>query len=330
MNNSGYNNFGDEINLLEMIKNIKKNVPLSEITVYSRSLWHTFMKPKYPLVKAAHQAIEEFRKELNTYDLIVIGGGGLIYLGAHFFTFLDEGIKKPYIFSRVGVDDRVVKEEACSKLKYVLQKAAEVTVRTTGDKVLLNKHLNIDCDVVPEAIWNFKTKPYPLPKSKKNVLIALNAYSANFRNNLKKALSQVTTQINENIISMQDTSLDFYYNIQATNQRNRRIIPDSISLEEKGACLAAGDLTITSRLHAGLVSISHGVPTIMLKSTPKVKFLMDDLQLSDWYVEETITHEKIEALLEKKQKICQNLLEMTNEMRAKSSLPIIYKLYYTN
>ncbi|MFU7592306.1 polysaccharide pyruvyl transferase family protein [Priestia sp. RMT2NF4] len=319
----GYNNFGDEINLLEMIKNIKKYYPLSDVTVYSRSLWHTFMKPNYNLVKAAGISVNDFRDMLNQHDLIIIGGGGLIYLGAHFFNFLDEGIKKPYIFSRIGVDDRLVLKDVCSQIKHVLENAEDVTVRTSGDQLLLNKHLGIGCDIVPEAIWNFQAEKYPLPASKKRILISLNAYSTKFISSIKESLSDLKNQVTEYTVSMQDTTVDSYYNIKATNQKNRRLIPDSIGLEGKGSCLAGGDLTITSRLHAGLVSISHGVPVIMLQSTPKVKFLMEDLQLKDWYFSNNLTPDCIEKVMAEKKEKIQTLNQLTNEMRKKASVSII-------
>lgn len=319
----GFNNFGDEINLLEMIKLIKRQYPNAEITVFGRALWHTFMQPEYHLVLAAGIKQDEFRKMLNKFDLIIIGGGGLIYLGAHFFSYLDENITAPYIFSRVGIDDRKVDADAIEKIKNVLKKASSVTLRTKGDLKLLEKHFDMRCDVVPEAIWNYRAKQIKLPSAKKKVLISLNRYTGKLTSEIKRSLSRTRRPIYEYVMSMQDTTIDSYYNIKATNAENRKIIPDSIGLDGKGCCLASVDLTITSRLHAAFVSMSHGVPAIMLKSTPKLKFLAEELGIVDWYCTEAPSSVLIDKLLEEKETKHKLLLEKTTVMRRGASRNII-------
>lgn len=317
----GYNNFGDEINLLEMIKLIKKQYPSAKISVFSRALGHTFMKPDYNLVLGAGMSVELFQKQLNAHDLIIIGGGGLIYFGAHYFSFLDESIKTSYIISRVGVDDRAVKPEAVDKITHMLKRASHVSVRTGGDLALLKKHTGIACDVVPEAIWNYRAQSIDLPSRKKKIIIALNVYAGKYADNLRKCLSNVREPIYEYALSMQDTTLDGYYNIKATNQKNRKIIPDSVGLEGKGACLASADLTITGRLHAALVSISHGVPALMLKTTPKLAFLAQELGLPAWHKEDGISADLIENMLAQNKR--EKLLEKAAIMRKGASAALI-------
>ena len=317
----GFNNFGDEINLQEMLKLIKKQHPNAQITVFSRSLWHTFLKPAYNLVLSASMPANVFQKTLNQFDLIVVGGGGLIYLGACFFTFLDENISTPYMFSRVGIDDRAVNDDAVKKIKKVLKKASHVSVRTKGDLGLLKKHFDMSCDVIPEAIWHYRAQRWPMP-GKKKALISLNTYAGKHVDRIRTALSAADGPIYEYIMSMQDTTLDCFYNIKATNRKNRKIIPDSIGLGGKGRCLASADLTITSRLHAALVSISHGVPAVMLESTPKVKFLAQELGLDGWYCTE-ISKELINEMLKEKERKQQYMNNVTSEMRKKAAVNII-------
>ena len=52
-------------------------------------------------------------------------------------------------------------------------------------------------------------------------------------------------------------------NILSTPQRI--ILPEAVSLHQKASFLSEADLVITSRLHAGLIAISHGVPTLLIK-----------------------------------------------------------------
>lgn len=320
----GYNNFGDEINLLQMIKLINAQYPKAQIDVFSRSLWHTFIKPKYHLIPAAGIPMTKFRKMLNGYDLLIIGGGGLLYLGTHFLTYLDEGITVPYIISRVGIDDRAVNADAVERIKHVIERARHICVRTRGDKGLLKKHMGINCDVVPEAIWNYRAPSYSLPSSRRKIIVSLNVYASRLAGTIRRALSQISNPAFAYILSMQDTTIDCYYNVCATGPKNRRVIPDSIGLDGKGGCLASADLTITSRLHAALVSISHGVPALMLESTPKLKFLAEEIGLSCWHVNrEGIRPCVIDKMLAEKERERLRLNEITEKMREKASAQIV-------
>ena len=316
----GHNNLGDELNLLEMIKLIKKQYPAADITVFSGGLGTLYYDVDYRLVLADRLGLSGYRDALNRFDLVIIGGGGLVFLGANYFDFLQEGIKVPYIFSRVGIDDRVVSQTVLTQLKDILGRAYDVTVRTTGDKYLAQKYLGIGCRVVPEAIWNFRTQPFPLAARGKKVLVSMNAYAAKYFTMIKETLNRTKTAKTVFTVSMQDTSKDFYYNILSTPD-NRTILPESVSLDKKASFLAGADLVITSRLHAGLVAISHGVPAIMLKSTPKVRFLMKELDMEELYIGENLNGSLVDDILSKDFR--GRLLEISERMKELSGTPII-------
>ena len=122
----GHNNLGDELNLYEMIKLLKRQYPLSDITVFSGGLACLYYKLKYPIVLSDKLTLSEYQNALNTFDVVLIGGGGLMFLGANYFDFLMEGIKIPYLFSRVGIDDRIVSEPVCTELKNICKAAYSV------------------------------------------------------------------------------------------------------------------------------------------------------------------------------------------------------------
>lgn len=73
----GHNNLGDELNLLEMLKLIQKQYPSADITVFSGGLACLYYDVEYNLVLADRMSLTEYRKTLNTFDLVIIGGGGL-------------------------------------------------------------------------------------------------------------------------------------------------------------------------------------------------------------------------------------------------------------
>jgi len=317
----GHNNLGDELNLLEMIKLIQKQRPGADITVFSGGLGTLYYDVDYNLVLSDRLGIHKYRDTLNKYDLVIIGGGGLVFLGANYFDFLQEGIKVPYIYSRVGIDNRVVSQPVLEQLKKILGKAYDVTVRTSSDRELAQKYLGLDCKVVPEAIWNYESQPFPLAARGKRVMVSMNAYGSKYVAQIKEALTKTKTTNTVFTVSMQDTSKDFYYNIMSTPDNNRVILPESVSLHKKASFIASMDLVITSRLHAGLVAISHGIPAIMLKSTPKVQFLMKELNLNELFVDGVINESMIDDILS--QNMTPRLLNISKHMKELSKAPII-------
>lgn len=318
----GHNNLGDELNLFEMLRLIDRQYPKAEVTVFSGGLPVLYYEPDYPLVLADTMTLEKYQNALNSFDLVLIGGGGLIFLGANYFNFLTEKIQVPYLFCRVGVDDRVISKPACEALKKILSRARSVTVRTSADRELVSKHLGIDCQVVPEAIWNYQAKPFTFMRPGRHILVSINGYASEYEPQIAEALAKLKTPHAVYTVSMQDTADDFYHNIKST-PGNRIILPESVGLHKKASFLAASDLVITSRLHAGLISISHGVPPIMLKSTPKVKNLMEDLQLTDLYCDGALNEEIIESVLSGRETWKATLLEQTKMMRNKASANLI-------
>ncbi|NLX63275.1 MAG: polysaccharide pyruvyl transferase family protein [Clostridiaceae bacterium] len=316
----GHNNLGDELNLLEMIKLIQKQESKADITVFSGGLGTLYYDVDYNLVLADRLGTNKYRDTLNRYDLVIIGGGGLIFLGANYFDFLQEGIKVPYIFSRVGIDNRIVSQPVLEQLRKILGRAYDVTVRTSSDKDLAQKYLGIDCKVVPEAIWNYEAQSFPLAAHGKKILVSMNAYASKYFTQIKEALSKTKMAKTTFTVSMQDTSKDFYYNILSTPD-NRVILPESVSLHKKASFLASMDLVITSRLHAGLLAISHGIPAIMMKSTPKVQFLLKELNLDDFFVDGIINESMIDDILSRN--MASRLLSISKHMKELSKAPVI-------
>lgn len=317
----GHNNLGDELNLLEIIKLLNKQRPDADITVFSGGLSYLYYETEYPLVLADPLGLMEYRRVLNTFDLIIIGGGGIVFLGANYFNFLMEGITAPYIFSRVGIDDRIVSETTCNELRLILEKASDVTVRTKQDSLLASKYLGISCDTVAEAIWNYEAKPFHYVYSGHIVLVDINGYAAKYTQGISQALSQLQSSHTICTVSMQDQADDAYYNIQSTP--TRIILPEAVSLHQKASFLAASDIVITSRLHAGLVAISHGVPTLFFESTPKIKYLTSELGIESFYLDHFPDSSQIEDIFARKKEIRTELLAKASAMKEGASSNII-------
>ncbi|MCX7773386.1 MAG: polysaccharide pyruvyl transferase family protein [Clostridia bacterium] len=318
----GHNNLGDELNLLEMMRLIRRQYPLASITVFSGGLPDLYYQVDYPLLLADRMTMDEYRQTLNGFDLLVIGGGGLVFLGVNYFDFLMEGLRVPYIFSRIGIDSSVVSEKVCEELKGVLSKAFDVTVRTTSDKELAKDMLNLSCEAVPEAIWNYEAKGHFYVYAGKKILVSLNAYASDFEAQLLEALTNLHSDNAILTLSMQDNATDFYHNMVSTPS-TRFILPEAVSLHKKASFVASSSLVITSRLHAGLVALSHGTPALMLKSTPKVHFILKDLGLESLYVSEHLTKETLEPLLGDVSELRKELLEKARMMKERANTRII-------
>lgn len=318
----GHNNLGDEINLYEMIKMIERQYPYCEITVFSGGLLELYYDVEYKLVLADSLGLQKYRKTLNSFDLIVIGGGGIVFLGANYFDFLLEGIKAPYIFSRVGIDDRAVSEKACDELKGIFNKAHDVTVRTSFDSKLVSKYMGIQCRAVPEAIWNYTAPKVNLIGNGNKILVSINMYAGKFAEAISKELNSIKVDNTIYTLSMQDTSKDFYYNILATPSKHT-ILPEAVGLKKKASFIVSSDLVITSRLHAALLAISHGIPAVMLKSTPKIEFLAKELGEEKLFYDNSPTAEDIERLLADREKIKKELLLKTADMKRLANENII-------
>jgi hypothetical protein len=318
----GHNNLGDELNLLEMIKIIKKQSPEANITVFSGGLPYLYYEVDYRLVQADPLGKDGFRHCLNSFDLIIIGGGGLIFLGANYFDFLLDGISTPYIFGRVGIDDRIVSQPVCDELKRILLKARDFTVRTKSDKMLVEKYLNVSCDVVPEAIWNYQSQPFGFVYPRKIILVSINEYGNDHARENEEVLSSLSIPNTICTVSMQDSAADFYCNLENTPS-NRVILPEAVSLHKKASFITSSDLVITSRLHAGLIAISHGVPAILLKSTPKIEFLAAELDVTGLFIDRALKNEDIESIFSSYQSLQGELLEKSRSMRELSISNII-------
>ncbi len=295
----GFNNLGDELNLREMLRLIERQRPGTDVTVHSPALWHCFAGVPYRLTGAS-SVRGQLEAQLDSYDALVVGGGGLIHLGHFFFDYL-EAARTPVVFCRVGIDDREVAAAACDRHKRLLSRAASFTVRTEGDRALAERHLGLSPEVVPDPIWCCRFDPYPMPRGRPPVAVSINVHGARHIDAVRAALHHLPRPARECTVSMEDTTIDTYYNVAATNHGNRLVIPDSLGLDGKAAVLAAADLVVTSRLHAALLAMSHGVPAMMLASTPKVRFLAEQLGVPDWHYAHGITSAEMERLMSLKQ-----------------------------
>ena len=283
----GFNNFGDELNLKCMLRDLRKQYDNAEFVVFSDC-----ERPEgtvdYPIICSEY--FSAITDSLNKCDLLILGGGGLIYLGEFWFSpLLDCNI--PYIIYRIGIDDREISPSALEKHRRLFQCAGEVTVRDSYSLNLCRKHLTEKARLVPEAIWNH---PYHYKNVRnhqvRNIGINLRSFSAEIYPILKTFFQElrrkgyrlyfIPCQLSERNPYLNDNT--YHRELAAMGDT---IMPDESTLQERCKLISEMDFCIGMRLHFLLVSFSQRVPAIALNYNNKVAALMDEVGLSDYTVE---------------------------------------------
>lgn len=288
----GFNNLGDELNLQCMMRNLTEQYKSVEFLIFSDcrkiegDVSYRIVGLNYPLPPGTRS-----QDVFNSCDLLIVGGGGMIYLGEFWFPFIDGSITAPYIIYRVGIDDRKINSEAVNRYRELFLNAKEVTVRDRYSLDLCRKYLTGKAELVPEAIWNH---PYREISAKGeiagNIGINLRSFSPEAYPVLKDFFSQLRAQgyklhfIPCQVMNQNPNLNDNLYHRAAASAEDI-IMPDDSSFQERCRVISQMDVCIGMRLHFVLLSLSQRVPVLALNYNNKVKGLMDEILLSDYTVE---------------------------------------------
>jgi len=317
----GFHNLGDELNLQCLMNNLREQFKSVEFLVFSdcRKLEGEI---SYKIVGLNYIPSPGTRIQdvMNSCDLLIIGGGGLIYLGEFWFAFMDENITAPYIIYRVGIDDREVNREAVEAHRNLFLRAKEVTVRDHYSQELCRKYLMKHAEVVPEAIWNHPYKNIQLyDRPAKKVGINLRSFAPeifpvlqNFFDYLREQgyrLHFIPCQVLEQNPNLNDNK---YHRLEA--DKEDIILPEDSSYEERCRLISEMDFCIGMRLHFVLLSLSQRVPVIALNYNNKVKSLMDEVFLNDFIVDFVGFKEEITS--EQLRKIFHRILQNSGDIRS--------------
>lgn len=287
----GFNNLGDELNLYCMMENLRKQFKEPEFIVFS-DCRVIEGEVNYRIVGRNYFPANSATKDvLNSCDLLIIGGGGLIYLGEYWFPFMDEGIRVPYIIYRVGIDDRKIDQQAVNSYRRLFLQAEEATVRDTYSANLCRKYLREDVRIVPEAIWNHPYKGRKDP-AKGSIKVGIN---------LRSFSERIFPYFKEFFASLAIRGYDLYFipcqvmksNPNLNDNKFHRlaappgaiIIPDGTSIADRCHLLSQMDLCIGMRLHFSLLALRERIPVLALNYNNKVKGLMDEIGLGEFTID---------------------------------------------
>jgi polysaccharide pyruvyl transferase CsaB len=134
-------NVGDEAILTSIVSSLRTNCPFAEIVVFSRNSGHTRMHHPVDRVVDARSGLRQaVTDEIAQLDLLVLGGGGLLYDGEA-RVYLREvraaqarGI--PTVAYAIGAGPLIVPED-CRAVREVVSAMSRVTVRDEESKRVL-------------------------------------------------------------------------------------------------------------------------------------------------------------------------------------------------
>jgi polysaccharide pyruvyl transferase WcaK-like protein len=288
----GFNNLGDELNLQCMMRNLTEQYQSVEFLIFSDcrkiegDVHYHIVGLNYPLSPGAR--VQDI---FNSCDLLIVGGGGMIYLGEFWFPFMDGSITAPYIIYRVGIDDRKIDTDAVNRYREMFLNAQEVTVRDGYSLNLCRKHLTDQAELVPEAIWNHPYREMSIKGGNVgDIGINLRSFSPEAYPVLKDFFSQLRKQgyklhfIPCQVMN-QNPNLNDNLHHRAAASAEDIIMPDDSSFRERCRLIPQMDVCIGMRLHFILLSLSQRVPVMALNYNNKVKGLMDEVLLSDYTVD---------------------------------------------
>ena len=159
-------NVGDEAILTSMVTSLRETCPFAEIVVLSRDAGHTRLHhPVDRVVDARSGRRSAVAEEIAQLDLLVLGGGGLLY-DTEAAVYLREvrlaqeaGV--PTIAYAIGAGPlRLAEDRAC--VRDVVSRMARVTVRDEESKrVLEDVGVGVPIEVVADPALLLTPEPFP-------------------------------------------------------------------------------------------------------------------------------------------------------------------------
>lgn len=257
------------------------------------------------------------------YDLLVIGGGGLIH-GSHWpngwFWLIDKSliktIKIPFIVYGVGNNyftDEIIPDRAAAHLQETYKYANFFSVRNDGSQKRLLEQTGINAEVVPDPGFHVGiNSEYDKPEKNKYVIIQLandkpedrykdNQQRQKFINSIKKVVK--TLSLKYKIIFAPHV----YDDIELCKEVMKDV-PNCVMwdfgyfafdhVDKAVSYYKYAEFVLAMRGHAQILPIAFNTPVISMQNHPKHIGLMRELGLSEYNVD--IQDDKFESILQDK------------------------------
>lgn len=244
------------------------------------------------------------------YDLLVIGGGGVIH-GAHWpngwFWLIEKDlikkIKIPFIVYGVGYnyweEEGRISQKTIEHLNETVKYAKHFSVRNDGSAARLKEQTGISATVVPDPGFhiNLNTE-YNRPIEKKYIIIQLANDKANFRfgDNVNqkifiKQMRRLVLELSKDFLVV--FAPHVYDDIKLSHAISNEIPNTSVwdfgyfafdHVEQAIAYYKYAEFVISMMGHGQIIPIAFNTPVLSLENHPKHRGLMNELGLSNFNI----------------------------------------------
>lgn len=279
------------------------------------------------------------------YDLLVIGGGGIIH-GSHWpngwFWLIDKNliksIKIPFVIYGIGdnyFEDEHIPERAISHLKETFKYALSFSVRNDGSLERVINDVGIYPKEVPDpGFFVGLNTVYPQLLKDKYVIVQIANDKAEHRFGTKLNRERFVFAM-KNVIRYLTNSYKVLFapHVYEDVELSQEIMEGigncymwrfgDLAFDHSDIAISYykyADFVLAMRGHGQILPIGFNVPTIALCNHPKHKGLMDKLSLSEWVVTidnprfDELVIEKIGILQRRKTELIDKLYQLNAKM----------------
>ncbi len=300
---SGKYNLGDELILAEEFRHLKNHFPRATFSVFtydtesllindSQIETMTFFPNKIKQ-KPLKNIIYFFQNIWTIFrsDLIVIGGGGLIYdretqknmlpmFQWKARVFLAKLFRKKILWWAVGIN---LLEENMQKIHFLFSgKNSIVTVRDEKSLETLKK-IWIESRILPDVVFGYVPSSHKPQATSHKPTVGISLRSGYLKNEIEsiRSILEFLLQRNYQIVFL---SQSIHPDDQNANDKifteqfvNSSKIQSTKTIEETLEAYKTLDFVIWMRLHSCILSVVHSIPFLALSYETKTRELLSDL-----------------------------------------------------
>lgn len=299
-------NLGDEAILKSMIEQVRREIPDAEITVFSRNAEDTRRRHKVErTVPVRKLSRAEVVPEIERLDLLVLGGGGILYDADARVYLREVQVAKergvPVFVFAVGAGP--LKEPAVqAAVREALEGVAAITVREKSARAALEE-AGVHRDVVVTADPALLLKPEPLPRNVlkheglegKRRLVGMSVREPGvaapdldervYHALLANAADFMVDRFDADIVfvPMERSVLDSQHShaviAQMLRAQRARVLNGEYTSAQLLSLIGHFDFAVGMRLHFLIFAALQGVPFVALPYSGKVGGFLEDLKL---------------------------------------------------
>ena len=299
-------NLGDEAILKSMIEQVRREIPDAEITVFSRNAEDTRRRHKVErTVPVRKLSRAEVVPEVERLDLLVLGGGGILYDADARVYLREVQVAKergvPVFLFAVGAGP--LKEPAVqAAVREALEGVAAITVREKSARAVLEE-AGVHRDVVVTADPALLLKPEPLPRNVlkheglegKRRLVGMSVREPGvaapdlderlYHALLANAADFMVDRCDADIVfvPMERSVLDSQHShaviAQMLRAQRARVLNGEYTSGQLLSLMGHFDFAVGMRLHFLIFAALQGVPFVALPYSGKVGGFLEDLKL---------------------------------------------------